>query len=246
MNDSPFFSIITVVLNGDKFLERSIKSVLNQYYENFELLIIDGKSTDNTLEIVRKFANDKRLKCTSESDSGIYDAMNKGIQKAKGEWIYFLGYDDFLIDNEVLQEFANAIKTDQPDFIYGKVIWGESNQIFGKSMTINDLKKGYICHQSIFVRKNTFSLTGYFDTKFKYNADAQFVIKCFQLENFKIKFLDRIVAYYHTDGVSSTNVDDNFVKYKYTFFHQLSLLEKIKKYYFLYKPNWFKPSRIFK
>ena len=117
MNDSPFFTIITVVLNGDKFLERSIKSVLNQSFENFELLIIDGKSTDNTLEIVRKFANDKRLKCTSESDSGIYDAMNKGIHKAKGEWIYFLGYDDFLIDNDVLQEFANAIKTDQPDFI---------------------------------------------------------------------------------------------------------------------------------
>jgi len=98
MNHSPLISIITVVLNGEKFLEGAIKSVLSQTYQNFEYIIIDGGSYDRSIEIIKKYANEKTF-WISEPDKGISDAFNKGISKARGEVIGLLNYDDWYEKN---------------------------------------------------------------------------------------------------------------------------------------------------
>lgn len=95
-------SIITPSFNSSDYLERAIKSVLNQNYKNWEHIIIDGVSTDKTIDIVRMYP-DSRIKINIEKDNGIYDAMNKGIKMAKGDWLYFLGSDDWLYDEFVLE-----------------------------------------------------------------------------------------------------------------------------------------------
>src|SRR4051812_5182325 len=104
----PFFTIIIPVFNSEKTIDIAIGSVLNQQYTSYEVLIIDGLSKDNTLEKVRSY-NDARIKIHSEKDSGIYDAMNKGIAKATGTWLMFLGSDDELHDNNVLADIHDAI-----------------------------------------------------------------------------------------------------------------------------------------
>src|SRR5688572_23331397 len=101
--DSPMFSIIIPTLNSEAHIRRSLESVLHQSFPNFEILIVDGLSVDQTLSIVQQ-ENDARITTYSEKDHGIYDAMNKGITLAKGKWLYFLGSDDVLYDNNVFQD----------------------------------------------------------------------------------------------------------------------------------------------
>jgi glycosyltransferase involved in cell wall biosynthesis len=243
--DDPFFSIITVVRNGENLIDRCVSSVLAQKFKAFEYLILDGQSTDGTLAKITAF-EDGRITLVSEADAGIYDAMNKAVDLAKGQWVYFLGHDDYLFDENVLQDISDEISRQKPDIVYGVVQWGDYDRTFGKEVVLNDLKNDFICHQAIFVRRDLFRLVGKFELKFRYNADAQFIIKCFHQHQLKKHFVPRTIAYYATDGASSLNVDDQFVKYKYSFFEKLTLLEKVKKFYFMVKPTWFKPSRIFK
>ena len=100
--EKPLISVVTVVYNGEKTLEQTILSVVNQTYNNVEYIIIDGGSKDNTLDIIKKY-EDKIDYWQSEPDKGIYDAMNKGIKLATGEFIYILGCDDFLIDKDIFE-----------------------------------------------------------------------------------------------------------------------------------------------
>ena len=101
MRNKPLVSIVTVVYNGENFLEETIKSVINQTYENIEYIIIDGGSTDGTVDIIKKY-EDKINYWVSEKDAGIYDAMNKGIEAFKGDYINFLNAGDSYVNNEVL------------------------------------------------------------------------------------------------------------------------------------------------
>ncbi len=239
---SPRFTIITVVLNGEQYIRRCVESVLQQDLDDFEYLIIDGKSSDKTLAIVGEYAQDTRLKVVSEKDKGIYDAMNKGIGIASGEWIYFLGYDDYLLHGGVLSAVAAQIRQTPCDFFYGKVQWGDTGRFFGHEVSANDLKKHFMCHQAVFVKKSLFEQIGLFDLKFKLNADAVFIIQCFQRPQIRTQFSDLAIAYFSISGLSQTRTDQQFVKYKYTFFQQLNALEQMKKYYFLYKPDWLRPT----
>lgn len=239
---SPRFTIITVVLNGKQYIRRCVESVLQQDFDDFEYLIIDGKSSDKTLAIVGEYAQDTRLKVVSEKDKGIYDAMNKGIGIASGEWIYFLGYDDYLLHDGVLSAVAAQIRQTPCDFFYGKVQWGDTGRFFGHEVSANDLKKHFMCHQAVFVKKSLFEQIGLFDLKFKLNADAVFIIQCFQRPQIRTQFSDLAIAYFSISGLSQTRTDQQFVKYKYTFFQQLNALEQMKKYYFLYKPDWLRPT----
>ena len=115
-SNQKFVSIITVVLNGGKTLERTIQSVLKQSYKNFELIIIDGGSTDNTLEIINKYKN-KKIISISKKDKGIYYAMNKGIKIASGDYILFLNSDDQLDRSNILNIVSKELKKD-PDIFF--------------------------------------------------------------------------------------------------------------------------------
>src|SRR5690606_10898813 len=118
----PFFSIIIPTHNSDRFVPKAIDSLISQKFSDFEILIVDGLSDDNTVEVVNAF-HDTRIQITSEKDTGIYDAMNKGVLLSKGQWLLFLGSDDRLHDPSVLQDVYDTVHAHPSSkFIYGDVM----------------------------------------------------------------------------------------------------------------------------
>ena len=121
--DSKFclVSIIIPTYNSEDYLNQALKSIVNQTFKDIEVLIMDGLSSDKTVEIAEKFKQDlPQIQIYSDKDNGIYDAMNKGIKKAKGEWIYFMGSDDTFYENKTLQNFKDLEKLEL-DILYGNV-----------------------------------------------------------------------------------------------------------------------------
>ena len=119
-NNKPLISIITAVFNGEKYLEQTIKSIINQTYKNFEYIIIDGGSTDGTLEIIKKY-EDKISYWISEKDKGISDAFNKGVTAAKGDYINFQGDGDGFLSSETLEEIFKDIKAGESSIISTRI-----------------------------------------------------------------------------------------------------------------------------
>jgi glycosyltransferase involved in cell wall biosynthesis len=179
--DQPIVSIITVVFNGERFLEATIKSVINQEYKNYEYIIIDGGSTDGTLDIIRKY--EKQVsKWTSGTDSGLYDAMNKGIDLATGDYLWFLNAGDEIFDKNTL---SNIFKNSEnlADVLYGETIIidndrkeiGMRRQKIPEKLTWKSLKKGMVVsHQSILVRKD---IAPHYDLQYSCSSDIDWVIK---------------------------------------------------------------------
>ena len=207
---NPKISIIIVVFNGAKTIGRTIESVLGQTYKNLELLIIDGGSTDGTIEILENSKSDK-LFFTSEPDKGIYDAMNKGIEKASGEWIFFLGDDDHFFNDNVLQSIFSNPGTENVDFVYGNVKSEYYKKLYDGKFDYEKLLQKNISHQAIFYRKNIFSKIGLYNLNYKTHADWDFNLRCFENEEIKIKFENSTVAEFGKGGVSS-NYDVPFLR----------------------------------
>jgi glycosyltransferase involved in cell wall biosynthesis len=204
----PMVSVITVVFNGDKTLEDTIKSVIKQDYDSFEYLIIDGGSQDGTLKIIQEYEQQIDY-WISEPDNGIYDAMNKGIELANGRWIYFIGADDVLVGDTVLsQVFKQKLRG---DLIYGNVLWGDTGKVYDGPFTLAKLKGGNICQQAIFYRRSLLYKLGKFNTKYRYLADWVFNMRAFAKWNIKAIYIDTIVARYALSGISSREVDVAFL-----------------------------------
>lgn len=219
-NNNPKLSIIIPTFNSEKVLAAAINSVVSQSFTDFELLIIDGLSTDNTLAIARSYA-DSRIKIISEKDKGIYDAMNKGIERASGEWLYFLGSDDVLFDNEVLSKVfvTYQSQTSQADFVYANVIWGDTGLIYDGEFDILKLYSQNICHQCIFAKKQLFLSKGLFVLKYPTLADYYFNLLCFTDHKIKKVYYNIIIARFALNG-SSGVVKDVFMEEKYSLFEQ--------------------------
>ena len=196
-------SIIIVAFNAAKTLETSIQSILQQSYSNKELIVIDGGSTDGTLEILEKI-NQKGFFWISEPDKGIYDAMNKGIKKATGEWIFFLGADDYFYDNLVLEAVFTIPDIENIDFIYGNIKSDSYTGFYDGEFNFEKLLKKNISHQSIFYRKNIFDKTGFYNLKYKTHSDWDFNLRCYENEVINTKYVDLTIAVFGKGGVSST------------------------------------------
>ncbi len=184
--------------------------MLNQDYDNWEHIIVDGGSTDNTLEVLKKYPH---LNWVSEPDRGIYDAMNKGIKIATGGWVYFMGGDDRLKPN-ALKIIAEAAGNQDLDVIYGDV-W--STRFGGRHDGKFDYKKIYdknICHQSIFFSRKVFQSLGDFSIKYKSHADWDHNMRWFLNGKTKHKYIDCVIAEYADGGYSSVNPDDIFARDK--------------------------------
>jgi len=200
----PLISIITVVFNGGKYLEKTIKSVINQTYNNIEYIIIDGGSTDNTIDIIKKYENriDYWL---SESDKGIYDAMNKGIGLAKGKWINFMNAGDRLFQNNTVKRIFLG-KNYDVDFIYGdwKIVYSSKFSRIQQAGEIENLWKGMVfSHQSLFTRSHIFKKYK-FNINNKIGADFEFIYNCYK-NKYRFYNLHFPVAENLAGGLSDTD-----------------------------------------
>jgi len=193
----PLVTVITVVLNGAGYLEQSIGSVLTQTYENIEYIIIDGGSTDATLEIISKY-EDKISYSVSEPDKGIYDAFNKGISCASGGWIYFLGADDFLYDANTIEEIFSE-KHHEQALLYGDVFY-ESGRRFRSRLSWEINARNTIHHQSAFYRKELFNEFEY-DTNLSVLSDYELNYRIYR-QGLKHRYLSRVIAVQGISGAS--------------------------------------------
>ena len=171
-------SIITVCYNARATIERTLKSVTGQTYADKEFVVIDGGSTDGTLDILKKY-EDKIDVLASEPDKGIYDAMNKGVAKASGDYVIFINADDYFYDDNVLTEVA---KCPPADFIFGDQYDEEDgNRQLAENLDALDVYhmfRGYFAHQSILAKRELFQKYGNFDLSYKICADWDWILRC--------------------------------------------------------------------
>lgn len=173
---------------------------------DLEILIMDGTSNDNTLDIVNSY-HDTRIKVYSEPDEGIYDAMNKGIGKAQGEWLYFIGSDDYLCDANVFKKVFSKIEITD-DIIYGNVVSKLPEKNYGE-WSLETLEYNR-CHQAIFYKKDIFEKFGLYNLKYKILADHDFNLNWMLNSYIQKKYIDLSIAYYNCNGISSKSVNDGF------------------------------------
>jgi len=241
-------SIITVCYNAVETIEETIKSVTNQSYKNIEYIVIDGGSNDGTQGIITRH-NEHISKWVSEKDNGIYDAMNKGLNIATGDWVYFLGSDDVLDNNMVIEEMV-ANFSDLNTNYYGDVYWKNSKILYQFKTTRLSLCLKNISHQSLFYCKNYYKNNVY-NCKYKLFADHIYNIQMYASDERKVQYVPKLVAIYTDGGRSSTANDElyfhdlpsivkNFfgVKYAVYVFYRLFLFNQkrhlsgfIKKYW---------------
>ena len=196
----PLISIITVVYNGAVTLERTILSVIGQTYTNIEYIIIDGGSKDGSIDIIKKYQAHIAY-WVSEPDKGIYDAMNKGIQHASGDWIFFLGADDILYN--VLHYIAPYF-LNEGTIYYGNVHFGNNSKVYNGRYNKYKLSIANICHQSIFYPAQVFQQYKY-DLKYPIFADYALNLQCWANHRFTFQYLPVIIALFASDGTSAQN-----------------------------------------
>lgn len=204
----PKVSIITVCLNAAMVIRTAIESVGRQTYSNIEYLVIDGGSTDGTIEILEEYQKKGQLDFISESDEGIYDAMNKGLRMVTGDWVYFLGSDDFFVDDRILEKFF-SVDLWMQEVIYGNVKFMHSGCIYDGKFDHEKISGKNICHQALFVRKTLYQRIGVFNTKYKISADYEFNLRWIG-RNIPSLYFDEIIAAYNEKGISSKVWDQIF------------------------------------
>ena len=196
-------SIILPTLNSSATIDRALSSILDQTFTDWEILLMDGESRDDTVVIAKGY-NDDRIKIHIAKDKGIYDAMNHGIQKATGKWLYFLGSDDYLLEPTVLEEMLT--KTNGYDMIYGDVEsthlppahsgeWNHETLLFNR------------CHQGIFYRRTVFDRIGPYPLKYPVCADHYINLRIFLNRCMRTQYRPVVVAH-HSDGGASQTLSD--------------------------------------
>lgn len=210
-------SIITVNLNNAEGLKKTVGSVMNQTFKEFEFIIIDGASTDGSIEIINKTAEQgiHDFQWISEPDSGVYEAMNKGIQRAKGEYLLFLNSGDFLVNENTLAEVF--ILKHEAGFLLGKCNVSKKGKIIlttnpPERITFGYLYRNALAHQSTFIRRDMFIKYGNYREDFRYNADIEFWYRTIILNCCSTETLTTTISDYNTEGISGR--ERNSEKYK--------------------------------
>lgn len=202
---TPLISVIIVVRNGAATLERALKSIFSKEFAQMECILIDGNSSDNTLEIVKKYDENIAF-WISEPDGGIYDAMNKGVGHARGKYIYFLGCDDCLEVNP--SELQHRLKESNTIY-YGNVLRPASSKPYDGAFNSWKLTRRNICHQAIFYPKAIFEKRN-FAPQYKINADWEFNLRCYADRTFHYQYIALVIATWADGGISSVVFDDQF------------------------------------
>ena len=203
-------SIITVCFNSSKTIEETIKSVANQTYNNIEYIVIDGNSTDNTLDILKK--NDSKISnWISEPDKGLYDAMNKGIEMAKGDYVGILNSDDVFTNNKVIEDIVSFLRSKTIDACIGNITQHKDGKLVrtysSKYWQPEKLKIGFMPpHPSIFFKRVLFHKLGLYDLTFKSGADYELIIRYFLKNNISFKYSGITTTSMAMGGISSSGV----------------------------------------
>lgn len=209
-------SIITATFNCAKTLKDTIQSVLRQTNKDFEYLIIDGGSTDETIDIVKSYESEfsGRLKWVSEKDQGIYDAMNKGIKMASGDVVGILNSDDYFTSDDILQTVDNAFKSHEIDAIYGdirfirdgnpqKCVRYYSSRMFRPFW----LRFGFMpAHPSFYCKREIFDKAGLYSLDYKIGADYEMMVRLFKRHKIKSLYVNKNFVTMRTGGASNNNV----------------------------------------
>ncbi|MCI1575004.1 MAG: glycosyltransferase [Weizmannia coagulans] len=198
-------SIVVVTYNCKNYLEDTLQSILKQTSLQYEVCFIDGRSSDGTVDLIKRYKicfENKGIKVnfTSEKDMGIYDAMNKGIYMAKGDYIYFLNAKDKLYNETVIENVIKFSQTNKFDIIYGDIDNGKiikQNKKVKKQLLFNG-----ICHQSAFIKKKLFEEIGTHNLEYQISADFDFFVRALY-SGMKFKHIDIIIAKYDMEGFSS-------------------------------------------
>ena len=194
------FSVITINYNNCVGLRKTIESVVNQTFKDFEYIIIDGGSTDGSVDVIKEYS-DRIDYWVSEPDRGIYDAMNKGVDVAKGEYHNFMNSGDTLCNNDTLERVCALLG--DCDIVCGNTIMPFRQEPI-KEITFNSLYSGTICHQCAFIKGSLMKKYRY-DETLKIVADRKFFIQALILENCSYSAIDVDVVNYDINGFSSNN-----------------------------------------
>lgn len=236
-------SVITINLNNKRGLEKTVKSVLSQTYTDFEYLVIDGGSTDGSIDVIKDNAQ-KINYWISEPDKGIYNAMNKAIVKAKGEYCYFLNSGDYLVSDKVFEHIFQG--NPQESFICGNFICDkngkqEINNIYKSrdwSFSLYDIYSGFLAHQAFFIKKKMFDKYGLYDERLRIMSDWKLFFEAIGIHNESVLYKDVDISVYDMDGLSSHIGGQVIYEEKVRIAKEvlpLDLFEKLDRLYFLEK-----------
>jgi glycosyltransferase involved in cell wall biosynthesis len=243
-------SIITINRNNAAGLRRTIESVVSQTYTDFEYIVIDGASTDESVDVIKEYA-DRITYWISEPDKGIYNAMNKGILKAKGEYLLFLNSGDWLVDEQKIQIMVNNLNNEDIIItnIYlvenkkienNKFIGINSNESIRDSLNSLDLIYGVFPHNATFFKKVLFEKNGLYDESLKIVSDWKFMIKSILFNNATTKiFRNEFIVNFDVNGVSATE-RDLYNKERRSVLNEFftsTILKDYEEYYQLYLYN---------
>lgn len=205
-------SIVTAVFNAQNSIEKTIQSVISQDYSEIEYIIIDGKSTDNTLEIINKYASKISI-IVSEPDAGIYDALNKGIKLAKGDYIGILHADDFFTHSKVISDVVAQLQLTSTDALYADLqYWNGSklhrDWISGKF----DAQKFYYGwmppHPTFFCKKSIFQLHGYYNLDLKLAADYELMLRFLLKYKISVSYIAKTICIMQVGGMSNVTIQN--------------------------------------
>lgn len=213
-------SIITINLNNARGLKETIESVINQSYTDFEYIIIDGASTDGSVDLIKEYA-DKITYWVSEPDTGIYNAMNKGILKSNGEYLLMLNSGDIfhstsILESVLLSEFVE-------DVLYGNVIWKSNDKIEDVSRLPSTLRFSYfvnasLFHQALFIKRILHDKIGFYDENHRIISDWCFLILAICKYNCSYRYIDKVITVCDRDGISCIlENQDNILKERTSF-----------------------------
>ncbi len=217
-------SIITVSYNSSKTIKDTFDSMLSQTYNNIEYIVVDGNSKDNTIDIVKEYeqkflGRNVEFKWISEKDKGLYDAMNKGIKMATGDYIGILNSDDFYFDEFVIEKILKALENNLTDSLYGNLYYVEENNTNKivrnwKSQKYQNglFEKGWqIAHPTFFVKKEVYDKYGLFNLDFRIAADYEIILRFIKKYKISTQFLDEYIIKMRLGGESNQNIK-NIIK----------------------------------